>query len=133
MERLIIRNEKLKESPLGGLMDNALGQKARPKDQKKKGKGRRAYDSSDSSDDDQEKLPLGHNYAGDFPSLPDFDGKGKAMRQANERRMRVQATSSQWANVGKNTEFNFRTNHAQEVSVLNQIKSNYKQLSNTVI
>jgi len=30
--RIVIRNIKLKENPLGGLMDSALGQRMRPKD-----------------------------------------------------------------------------------------------------
>ena len=64
-------------------MESAYGQKSRPKQQKRKKRG--AYDSSDSSEE-EERLPLGHDYAGAFPALPDADGRGARMRQANERR-----------------------------------------------
>ena len=46
VERLEARNIKLKENPLGSLMDRALGQKSRPKGGKRR--------SQDSSDDDDE-------------------------------------------------------------------------------
>ena len=79
-DRIHARNVKLKENPLGSLMDRALGQKSRPKG----GKGRDSSDDSDGEGDDQ--VPIGFDYSENFPALPDFDGKGKKMREAAERR-----------------------------------------------
>ncbi len=45
-ERLMARNIKLKENPLGSLMDRGLGQKIRPKNANTKNR----FDSSDESD-----------------------------------------------------------------------------------
>lgn len=77
------------------MMDRGLGNLARPKAQKVKKNGR--FDSSDSSDEDAEaQVPIGFDYSDNFPSLPDFDGKGKQIRQAEERRKRLQNAGGQW-------------------------------------
>ena len=55
------------------------------------------------------------------------------MRQAAERRKRLQATGAQSQWQAKNNEFNFRTNHANEIKPLNDLKNRYKQLSNSVM
>ena len=89
----------------------------------------------DSSDEEEDKLddqiPIGHDYIENFPALPDFDGKGQKMKQAAERRQRLQA-DGEW-NGEANVAHNFVTNHAREVKPLNDIKARYKQLSNTVL
>ena len=71
-------------------MDRALGQKARPKQAKNNN------DSSDSDDDKPEQLPIGFDYTEAFPELPDFDGKGKQMKDIAERRQRLQANQASW-------------------------------------
>ena len=82
-ERLFARNNKLKENPLSGLMDRAQGQKSRPQNGK-----RQPLDSSDEEEKvDQE--PIGFDYTENFPSLPDFDGKGQKMKMAADRRQRL--------------------------------------------
>ena len=91
----------------------------------------------DSSDEEENKnadqqVPIGFDYTENFPSLPDFDGKGQRMKQAAERRQRLQADGGNWGNP-TNQEHNFVTNHAREVKPLNDIKARYKQLSNTVL
>ena len=46
---------------------------------------------SDSSDEEkEEQVPIGFNYVNNFPSLPDQDGKGKKLKEADERRKRMQ-------------------------------------------
>ena len=91
-ERLCQRNIKLKENPLGSLMDRALGQKQRPKENKK----RKKFDSSDDSEEDHKQVPVGFDYSENFPSLPDSDGRGKKMRAIAERKQRIQAAEGQW-------------------------------------
>ena len=54
------------------------------------------------------------------------------MREAEERRQRLQQAGGQWAQQS-NEGHNFNTNHAREIRPLNDIKARYKQLSNTVI
>jgi len=120
-ERLILRNMKLKQNPLGSLMDRCLGQKARPKE-------RRKLDSSDDSEG-EDQVPIGYDYSENFPALPDFDGKGKQMRLAAERRQRLQAAAGDWGSG----EFNYVTNHAREIKPLNDIKAHFKQLAHSVI
>ena len=68
-ERLIARSEKLKNDMLGGMMDQAQGQKARPKMQPSK-----PVDSSDEEEDKQDQVPVGFDYQDNFPELPDWDG-----------------------------------------------------------
>ena len=80
-ERLVARNSKLKETSLAGLMSQARGQKVRPKNN--------YADSSDSDEDKNDQIPIGFDYSENFPELPDFDGKGKKMRQVAERRERL--------------------------------------------
>lgn len=66
-------------------MDRAQGQKARPVN-------KQAADSSDEAEkEDDAQIPIGFNYTDNFPALPDFDGKGKKMKEADERRKRLQA------------------------------------------
>ena len=73
-DRLVMRNIKLKDNPLGGLMDSALGQK-RSKSKKKNKK----QDSSDESEGEAQ-VPIGFDYTENFPALPDQDGKGRKAR-----------------------------------------------------
>lgn len=70
-------------------MDRAQGQKARPVNPASR---RQAADSSDEAEkDDDAQIPIGFNYTDNFPALPDADGKGKKMKEADERRKRLQA------------------------------------------
>ena len=128
VERLHARNVKLKENPLGSLMDRALGQKSRPK-----GGKRRAGDSSDDDDEGDDQVPIGFDYSENFPALPDFDGKGKKMRDAAERRQRLQQAGGHLYHQQSSEGHNFNTNHAREIRPLNDVKARYKQLSHTVI
>lgn len=82
-ERLCARSIKLKENPLAGLMSQAHGQKSRPVN--KKGQ----VDSSDDEEEKVEQLPIGFDYTENFPALPDFDGKGRKLREADERRKKL--------------------------------------------
>jgi hypothetical protein len=81
-ERLTQRNIRLKENPLGSLMDRGLGQKIRPKNAKN---GNKKVDSSDESEK-EDQVPIGYAYSENFPELPDFDGKGKKIKEAADRR-----------------------------------------------
>ena len=55
---------------------------------KKKPKKSAAYDSSDEEEKEPQQ-PIGYQYQDNFPSLPDVDGRGKKMREAEERRKKV--------------------------------------------
>lgn len=51
------------------------------------------------SSDEEEKVdqePIGFDYTENFPSLPDFDGKGQKMKMAADRRQRLQADGGEW-------------------------------------
>ena len=64
--------------------------------------------------------------------MPDIDGKGKKMREAEERRRLLQQDGGDW-NGQNSSGHNFVTNHAREIKPLNDIKARYKQLSNSVL
>ena len=52
-------------------MDRAQGQKARPVN-----KGQPADSSDEEESKNAEQVPIGFDYTENFPSLPDFEGKG---------------------------------------------------------
>jgi len=59
---------------------------------KNKNKAKKPYKGYDSSDEEEKEpqMPINHQYGSNFPSLPDPDGKGKKIREANERRRKMQ-------------------------------------------
>lgn len=126
-ERLFRRNQKRKENPLASFIDE--GPKAK-KQQAAKQKKRLAADSSDEQEESQ--APIVVDYSENFPALPDEDGRGRKIRQANERQARLQQSANGWV-MNPEQRFNFRTNHVNEVQPLNEIKNRYKQITNEVI
>lgn len=82
IDRLCERNAKLAEGLPVGITNESAGKS------KKKPKKSTVYDSSD-EEEKEPQVPIGYQYQDNFPSLPDADGRGKKMREAEERRKKV--------------------------------------------
>ena len=95
--------------------------------QQKKAKKNYGYDSSD-EEEKQPQKPIGYQYQDNFPSLPDQDGYGKKIRDADERRKKL--ATKQAGGINSHA---FETNFAHEISTLNTVKTKFKLISNVVI